>query len=352
MTVEKILKYILIAAGIASALFLLPFLFRVFAPFILAFIVATLSQRMVRYLENHIKISRGISSAVVVTLITAVLAGLIIVIIFQIMSQAKNLIVALPDAIKSFQLRLSDIYTQYNGYRVSLPSEVVSILDTITTHFREKSQNLAEPLTEGAINAAKNFAIALPSIILFFSMFILSTFFFTKDYILIVNFIHEIFPTKLLKKMKKLKKPIVHGFSSYFKAQLILMLITTALVSLCLWIVGFNYPLIWGIVCGLVDALPFFGTAVILIPWAGFSLLYGDFYSAVALIIIQLLAFIVHQLAEPKIVSQQIGIHPILTLISVYIGLKYFGFLGVILAPILTLLAVNLYLSFRNHSER
>ena len=104
------------------------------------------------------------------------------------------------------------------------------------------------------------------------------------------------------------------------------------------------------VLCGLVDALPFFGTAVILVPWALVSLIYGDFYAFTALIIIQLLTFVVRQLAEPKVVSHQIGIHPILTLISVYVGLKYFGIYGVIGAPILTMLAVNLYLSFRQSS--
>ncbi len=350
VTVEKTLKYILSAAGIVLAVFLLPFLFRLFAPFVSAFAVAALSQRMVHFLEKRIKISRGISSAALVTLITATIAGIISVVVFQVLSQTKNLIVALPDAVKSFQLRLSELYTSYNGYKISLPPEVSSMLDTLTEYFSEKAQNLAAPLTDSAINAARKFALSLPGIFLFFIMFILATFFFTKDYMLIINFFHEVIPPKLLQKLNKLKKPLVHGFSSYFKAQLILMLITAALVSVSLWIVRMPYPLVWGVVCGLVDGLPLFGTGIILLPWALFSLIYGDIYSCIALVVIQLLAFTVHQLAEPKIVGHQIGVHPILTLVSVYIGLKYFGFLGVILAPILTLIAVNLYLSFKSHA--
>lgn len=350
MSVEKTLKYILAAAGIVTGLFLLPFFFRLFAPFITAFAVAALSQRMVRFLEKRIKISRGISSAALVTIITATIAGIIAVIVFQVLSQAKNLIVALPDAFEAFRLRLSELYASYNGYKISLPPEISSTLDTLTEYFSEKAQNLAAPLTDSAINAAKKFAVSLPGIFLFFIMFILATFFFTKDYMLIINFFHEILPEKWFIKLNKLKKPLVHGFSSYFKAQLILMLITAALVSVSLWIVRMPYPLVWGVVCGLVDGLPLFGTGIILLPWALFSLIYGDIYACIALVVIQLLAFTVHQLAEPKIVSHQIGVHPILTLVSVYIGLKYFGFIGVILAPVLTLLAVNLYLSFRNHA--
>ncbi len=351
MSVEKILKYTFTAAGITILLFLLPFLLNLLAPFATAFVVAALSQRPVRYLEKHIKISRGVSSAALVTLITAAIAAIILIILYQLFSQAKNLLISLPEAMDSLRLRLSELSDGYNGYKINLPAEVSAMLDNLTDYARERATHIAEPLAQGALNTAKSFAAALPGMLLFFSMFILGTFFFTKDYILIINFIHEIFPKRVLQKIDKIKKPLVHGFSSYLKAQLILMYLTAALVAAALWIVGMSYPLVWGIVCGLIDALPFFGTAVVLVPWALISLLYGDVYSFAALIIIQILVFVVRQLAEPKIVSRQIGIHPIFTLISVYIGLKYFGIFGVIIAPMLTLLAVNLYLSFRNQSS-
>ena len=348
MNSEKTLKYIFTAAGIAISLFLLPFFFRTFAPFIPAFIVASFAQKLVHFLEHKLGISRGISSAALATLIAVSAVGVVLLIILQLLFQIKNLILALPDTVTSFQNRLTEIYSQYNGYKVSLPPEIRTLADSLINHFRERAVRLAEPLTDKAITLAKDFAIALPGMVLFFFMFILSTFFFTKDYIHIINFFNEIFPKKWIKKINKLKKPLIHGFSSYIKAQLILLLITTAIVTLSLWIARLPYPLVWGVVCGLVDALPFFGTAVILLPWALFSLLYGNISAAISLLIIQLLTFVVRQLAEPRVVSHQIGIHPILTLISVYIGLRYFGILGVLLAPIFMLLAINIYLSFRS----
>ena len=72
-----------------------------------------------------------------------------------------------------------------------------------------------------------------------------------------------------------------------------------------------------------------------------------DTYAFTALLVIQMLVFTVRQLSEPKIVSRQIGLHPLLTLVSVYIGLRFFGVLGMIIAPALTLLAVNIYVSYK-----
>ncbi len=350
MKTEKVIKYTLTLAGIALGLFLFPFLLKIFAPFVVAFIVATPCQKIVKKLEKKFHVSRSISSAIISALIVALGTGAVLFLSFQLFSQAKNLIATLPAALRSFQDQLSLLTEKYNGFRLSLSPDVTTFLDKISGNFEAYSKELSMRVTSAALDAAKSFAGALPNMALFIVMFILGTFFFTKDYNLITNFLHELFPKKAIKILTKTKSFLTHAFSSYLKAQLILMSLTAVLVSVCLWIVGKDYALLWGLVCGLVDALPFFGTGIILIPWSLASLAYGDIYSFVALLIIQVLVFVVRQLAEPKIVSQQIGIHPILTLISVYVGLRFFGVAGMILAPVITLLLVNFYVSYKEHS--
>ncbi len=350
MTTEQIIKYTLILAGIALGLFLFPFLLKIFAPFIAAFIVAAPCQHIVRTLEKKLHLSRGISSAIISTLIVAAGTGIVLALSFQLFSQAKNLISTLPAAIDSFKGQLSGLLDRYNGFKLSLAPEVSVFIDKITSNFQDYSQELSMKVTDAALNAARSFASTLPNLILFLIMFILGTFFFTKDYNLIVNFLHELFPKKISVHLATAKRFLTHAFSSYLKAQLILMALTSVIITISLWIIGKDYALLWGLVCGLVDALPFLGTAVILLPWALASLAYGDMYSFISLLIIQGIVFVFRQIAEPKVVSRQIGIHPILTLISVYIGLRFFGVAGMILAPVLTLLLVNFYVSYKEHS--
>ena len=351
MSVDKVIKITLILAGIAIGLFLFPFLLKVFAPFVAAFIVAAPCQHIVRTLKKRFHLSRGISSAIIATLIVAVGTGAVLALSFQLFSQAKNLISALPGAIDSFKNQFFMISEKYNGFKLSLAPEVSAFIDKISGNFQDYFSELSHRITDTALNAAKSFAATLPNLVLFLIMFILGTFFFTKDYDLIINFLHEIFPDKAVNKLADIKKFLTHAFSSYIKAQIILMVLTSALVTVCLWIIGKDYALLWGLVSGLVDALPFLGTAIILLPWALASLAYGDIYSFVALLIIQALVFVVRQIAEPRVVSKQIGIHPILTLISVYIGLRFFGVAGMIFAPVFTLLLVNFYISYRERAD-
>lgn len=347
MYAKKIRTYLSIIAGIAAGLFLFPFTLKVFAPFVVAFCVATPCQKIVRGLQNKFHLNRGISSALISTSIVAIVIFAIVFILFQLYSQSKNLISALPAAIDSFRGQLSRLTEQFDGYKHTLPSELSTFFDNASLSIKDYFQSLSHKATATAFSIATGFASRLPSLLLFATMFILSTFFFTKDYSLIINFFKEILPKKVISSLSKGAAFISRAFSSYLKAQLILMLLTMALVTICLWIVGKESPLLWGLVCGLVDVLPFLGTAIILVPWALFALVYGDTYSFIALLVIQIIVFLVRQLAEPKIVSRQIGIHPILTLIGVYVGLRYFGIIGVIVAPIIMLLVVNIYVTYK-----
>ncbi len=350
MSLEKVTKFVLTTAGIAAGLFLFPFLLKIFAPFVFAFIVAIPCQKIVGFLEKKFHINRGISSAIISTLIVTAAISVVIIVAFQLFTQLKNLISALPAAIDSLRGQFNGLVTRFDGYKHSLPKELSSGIDTAVSGFKEYSGELSHRATSAALSAAGSAATRLPGIFLFLTMFILGTFFFTKDYVLVINFFKELFPKKIIDVLVKTKNFISGAFFSYIKAQFILMSLTSTIVSVSLWIVGIDYALLWGILTGLVDALPFLGTATILIPMALFSFILGDNYSFTAILIIQVLVFLIRQLAEPKVVSRQIGIHPILTLVSVYVGLRFFGFAGVVLAPIAMVLLVNLYVSYKENS--
>ncbi len=347
MEFEKILKYLALIAGIVAGLFLFPFFLRGFAPFIAAFVIATPAQRIVGKLERKIHLSRGISSAIISTAIVVIATLIVVFLSFRLYTQAKSLVNALPATIDSFRGQLSSLNEQFNLFKHNLPVELNQVIDNVSLNFKDYAQEFSHRATSNAINAAGGLAAKLPGIALFLTIFVLSTFFFIKDYALIINFFKELLPPKIVHCLSRVKTFTITAFSSYLKAQLILMALTSALITVCLWIIGKEYPLLWGIICGAIDALPFLGTAVILLPWALSALVFGDWHSFIALLVIQGLVFLVRQLAEPKVVSKQIGIHPILTLIGVYIGLKYFGVLGMILAPIIMLLIVNFYVSYQ-----
>ncbi len=90
------------------------------------------------------------------------------------------------------------------------------------------------------------------------------------------------------------------------------------------------------------DFLPLIGTGGILVPWIIFELIRRNYYFAVALIIVYAIISLVRNIAEPKIVGAQVGLHPLVTIMGMYIGMKLFGFIGIFIAPMIILVAKQL----------
>ena len=81
---------------------------------------------------------------------------------------------------------------------------------------------------------------------------------------------------------------------------------------------------------GFVDALPILGSGTVMIPWAIISGINGDINLGIAIIVLLIIMSVVRQILEPKLVSKNIGVHPIFTLIAMYTGFKVIGILRLI----------------------
>ena len=84
----------------------------------------------------------------------------------------------------------------------------------------------------------------------------------------------------------------------------------------------------------IVDILPVFGSGTILIPWGVISLFIHKVPLGIGLLIIYGVITVIRQVIEPKIVSSNVDVHPVITLMSMYIGIQVFGVLGILILPI------------------
>ena len=138
------------------------------------------------------------------------------------------------------------------------------------------------------------------------------------------------------------------SLGALIKAEAILVIVSfiISLIGLYIFkIVGLNvgYPLIAALGIGFVDALPIFGSATVMIPWAVIAAFNGDIRLGVLLLILLFIMSAVRQFIEPRIVSGQIGIHPIFTLIAMYTGFKFIGILGLLLGPVILIMLKNIF---------
>jgi predicted PurR-regulated permease PerM len=100
------------------------------------------------------------------------------------------------------------------------------------------------------------------------------------------------------------------------------------------FITGQQNVFLLALLIALLDILPIVGTGTVLIPWAVISLIVGDYAKGICLLIMYAIITVIRQFIEPKIVGDQVGLHPVATLIAMIVGTKLFGAIGLFGLPI------------------
>jgi sporulation integral membrane protein YtvI len=176
-----------------------------------------------------------------------------------------------------------------------------------------------------------------PKAILTLVVTVLASFYFAIDYDAIKDRVLYIFKGRAGDVVRKSYTVAAKALKSYAKAYLLLMLITFIEVFIGLLLLKRSYAFIIAIGVAVVDVLPFFGTGAVLVPWAIISFIIGDHGVGSGLLVLYGVVTIVRQVLEPRIVGANLGIHPLATLFSMFAGLSFFGFFGMLLGPLVFL---------------
>ena len=139
-------------------------------------------------------------------------------------------------------------------------------------------------------------------------------------------------------KIKVATERVMSGVTGYFKAYSILFLINFTLIFLGLTILGRNFAFVIALIVGFFDILPLFSAAVVLVPWGVVLISWGDYKIGIGLILLAAITAIVRQIAEPRLVGKNLGLHPLASLFAMYVGVRILGFWGIILAPVSALM--------------
>lgn len=171
---------------------------------------------------------------------------------------------------------------------------------------------------------------------------ILAAYFFIADKEKITEFYKKKAPESVKSIFSKLYSQSIGAISGYFKAQLKIMCVIYVVLLVGLLIMKVKYAWLVGIGIAFVDMLPIFGTGTILIPWALVKALSGDYAMCIGLIILSMIAFIIHQAIQPKMISNTVGMDSFVALIIMYIGYRIDGVFGMLLAIPIGMMLINM----------
>ena len=302
-----------------------------FAPFIIAWLFATLLNPVVSWFAKRLLIPRGIGTILSMLSILSGLLSIIALIIKKLWEQMINFASTLPTLTDEIIIQINNIEEKL-GNKIHLLPGGGGIMD-LDTLIEQVLNNISSFLTS-VIPTIYDAISKVPDIVLFIVVMLLATFFMTKDYYRIKDFVKAQFSDTIVDRIVIMQRGMLGALGGYIRTQVILMSMTFMICLIGLFIFGVDYALLLSVIIGFVDALPVFGSGTILIPWAIYNVLIGNFTLAVGLICIYGVIFVTRQIMEPKILSTQIGIYALVTLMAVYIGYKSIGVLGMILGPI------------------
>jgi sporulation integral membrane protein YtvI len=208
---------------------------------------------------------------------------------------------------------------------------VTSSIEQSITTLTNSVQNLVTATAEGILH----YIATIPSIILLVLVSAIATYFLSRDREKIARSFLNLIPSPWDEKLVYLVREITGGFVGFTKAQLVLMSITITISVSGLFIIGAEYALTIGLLAGFLDLLPIVGPAMVYLPWIIWSFVSGDTTFAFKLLILYAILASVRQILEAKIVSVNLGLHPLATLVAMYTGLKLIGVIGLLVGPIL-----------------
>ena len=217
-------------------------------------------------------------------------------------------------------------------------------------HINEDGQNITAIDTMKVINIFINSIaklkdgiiksiLALPDIFMYITFSSAAAFFILKDRKIIIDIFKRNVPQNIFKITLKINRSIIN----IIKTECMLIVISTLQTITGFFILNVKYALLIGIFSGILDILPLIGPALIFIPWALYSIICGDVIFAVSLICLYIIIGITRQMLETKFISGKLDLHPLIILLSIYIGLKFFGFLGAIFGPLFALIIKMIY---------
>lgn len=341
---KKIGMKVLVLLFILIGLFLLYKLAMFYLPFLIAILIASIIEPIVKFLMKRLKMKRKLACTISLLLVISILGTLITLGVTKLITECTDLIANSNEYFKEVYDDAINYLNEVQEGRTFVPKEVVDVA-------KDSAGGIIDGLKGVAINTGKSIISTLgsiPTMLTYVIITILAIIFTCYDRQYVLDKIKSQVPTKWVEKAKEIYKEMFSVSWNYIKAEAKLSSVFFVIILLALLVFDFvgmdvNSPILMAVIIGFVDMLPLFGAGAVMIPWAIYLAFTGNLTLAIALMIVWGVWAVLKQFLEPKMVSKEIGMHPIFTLVGMYTGFRILGVLGLMIGPIIFLIIGNVF---------
>lgn len=319
-----------------------PTVLSLFAPFVAALIAAVLLNPMVRWLQRQL----GGSRQFITLVLLLVLFGLVGATVGLLGYVAGQELVSLVQNWNGLLAKLQSVLDQMEALFARLwslvPPQLYDSVQTVTEGAMDWLSTATPDLFNRILDYTKDKAMGVPSFVIALVMFVMATYFLTADYPYLRTKAVQNMDDGLLQFLSQVRVTALGAFGGYLKAELLLTVGVFFILLAGFLVTRQSYGLLLALGLAILDFIPIVGAGTVMVPWAVIALFTRDYPTAIRMMVIWGVISLFRRVMEPKFVGDQTGLSPIASLVSIYVGMKAAGVLGMILGPILLLVVLNL----------
>lgn len=334
-----ILEVAFLAAAGGTVWFVCSFVLPWMLPFVIGFIIAFLLKPVTVWLTNLTNIRRQGISFGVMLLFYLLLGALLWTAGVFLVREISQLAQGLPDF---YSQQFFPALTRFNhwltGSLSRLSPQTALSASGVLEGVAGQLAGIVASFSGTAVSYLTGLVGKLPLVMLTFLFSVMCSVFISMDYNTVVTFLLRQLPESWQDSVFEMKDFLAGTFVKMVKAYAIILCITWLELWAGFFLLGVEYAFSMAVLTAVLDILPFIGTGLVLVPWGLYELLAGNIPLGAGLLLLYAVVTVARNIMEPKIVGEQIGLHPVLTITAMYAGLRMFGFPGFLAAPVLVLL--------------
>lgn len=336
LTMVEYSKRVFIAVIIIIATLVVPYvIYRVFphfTPFILAYFTALLLDPLVIWMRKRFKLNKLASVTITNLLFLGGITLLGYLIINKIYVQLVGLLTFIQNNSASIQTWILGLSRDIQNSIRLLPYETAAQINIMIINAINDLANLNLVSHLGSYTIS--LSTAIPNMFFIILIYLISVFLFNMQLDNIHHRFYSFFKDSSKRKVVYIIGDLKNATFGFLKAQIILSTITFIISFIGLTILKVDYAALISLIVVLVDILPVLGVGSAFTPWIIVAALQGNLFLALGLAILLMVLIIVRRVIEPKILGERIGLGALATLVSIWIGFKVMGILGVFLLPL------------------
>lgn len=313
-------------------------IYEVLSPFIFAIILAYILNPLVIYVET-----KGIKKiwAIFIIYLAIALTTLVfsVTLLPRLTLEIKKLLNDLPQIGNNCYNYIHGIYEKYNRGVQNLPDE----FDGIKKAFQPEILNVdrVENFIIQGISTVTDFLLSIFSRIVNIILIPILTFYFLKDAEKFKNMLVSAIPRSRRRKVIDIATDVNGVLSGFIRGQLIVAVLVGILTTASLLILKVEFAVVIGIIAGITDIIPYFGPIIGIVPAIVFASLGGTKKVLWVIFVFVAIQQIMSGIVSPRIIGQNVGLHPIIIILSLIVAGKFFGIFGLLIAvPVVGIIRV------------